>query len=98
MSVPFDVVFLGTGAPLNNPDRCGCGQVIVAGDTQVMVDCGWGSARRIVPAGLRPPEIGIAVFTHMHSDHITDFPDFIFQRWTGGATTPLRIFGPPGTK
>lgn len=98
MSTPFDVVFLGTGAPLNNPDRCGCGQVIVAGDTHVMVDCGWGSARRIVPAGLRPADIGTAVFTHMHSDHITDFPDFIFQRWTGGATTPLKIFGPAGTK
>ena len=98
MSTPFDVVFLGTGAPLNNPDRCGCGQVVVAGDTHVMVDCGWGSARRIVPAGLRPADIGVAVFTHMHSDHITDFPDFLFQRWTGGATTPLQIFGPAGTK
>lgn len=98
MSVPFDVVFLGTGAPLNNPDRCGCGQVVVAGDTHVMVDCGWGSARRIVPAGLRPADIGVAVFTHMHSDHITDFPDFLFQRWTGGADTPLQVFGPAGTK
>ena len=33
----------------------------------------------------------------MHTDHITDFPDFLFLRWTGGARTPLRVFGPPGT-
>jgi ribonuclease Z len=42
--------------------------------------------------------IDVAVFTHMHTDHITDFPDFFFLRWTGGATKPLRVFGPEGTK
>jgi ribonuclease Z len=34
----------------------------------------------------------------MHSDHITDFPDFLFLRWTGGARRPLRVFGPEGTR
>lgn len=98
MSERFEIVFAGTGSPLGNPDRCGAGQVLVAGETHVMVDCGWGTARKLQPAGVRPNLIDIALFTHMHSDHITDVPDFLFLRWTGGATTPLRVYGPIGTK
>ena len=64
----------------------------------MLVDCGWGAARRLVPGGVRPAQIDVALFTHMHTDHITDVPDFLFQRWTGGATTPLRVFGPDGTR
>ncbi len=93
----FDVVFLGTGSPLPSPDRCGAGHVLVAGRQHVLVDCGWGAARKILAAGIFPSEIGTAIFTHMHSDHITDFPDFLFLRWTSGARTPLRVYGPEGT-
>ncbi len=98
MSERFEVVFLGTGSPLPSVDRCGAGNVVVAGDTHVLVDCGWGAARRLVPSGVRPASIDVAIFTHMHTDHMTDVPDFLFQRWTGGAATPLRVFGPEGTQ
>lgn len=98
MSERFDVVFLGTGSPLGNPDRCGAGQVLVAGDAHVLVDMGWGAARRLTPSGIRPNIIDTALFTHMHTDHMTDVPDFLFLRWTAGATTPLRVYGPVGTR
>lgn len=98
MAERFEIVFLGTGSPLPSADRCGAGQVVVAGDTHVLVDCGWGAARRLVASGVRPNTIDVALFTHMHTDHMTDVPDFLFQRWTGGATTPLRVFGPEGTQ
>jgi ribonuclease Z len=94
----FEIVFLGTGSPLPSADRCGAGQVIVAGERNVLVDCGWGAARRLIPSGVFPGNIDVALFTHMHTDHITDVPDFLFQRWTGGATVPLRVFGPEGTQ
>ena len=98
MTEPFDIVFLGTGSPLPSPDRCGAGNVVVAGDTHVLVDCGWGAARRLMPSGIMPASIDTAVFTHMHTDHMTDFPDFLFLRWTSGAQRPLRVFGPEGTR
>jgi ribonuclease Z len=94
----FDIVFLGTGSPLANADRCGAGTVIAAAGRNVLVDCGWGAARRLMPSGVPPASIDVALFTHMHTDHMTDVPDFLFQRWTGGATTPLRVFGPDGTQ
>ncbi len=98
MPQTFEVVFLGTGSPIPSPDRCGCGHVIVAGDSNVLVDCGYGAARRLMPAGIIPATIDTAVFTHMHTDHITDVPDFLNMRWTSGATKPLQVFGPTGTK
>ena len=98
MPEPFDVVFLGTGSPLPSADRCGAGHVVVAGGEHILVDCGWGAARRLLPGGVMPSDINTAVFTHMHTDHITDFPDFLFLRWTSGATRPLQVFGPDGTK
>lgn len=94
----FEIVFLGTGSPLPNADRCGAGQVVVAGGTHVLVDCGWGASRRLRPSGVDPASIDVALFTHMHTDHMTDVPDFLFQRWTSGAAVPLRVFGPEGTQ
>ncbi len=98
MSERFEIVFLGTGGPLPNTDRCGAGAVLIAGDAHVLIDCGWGSARRLIPSGLRPAQIDTAIFTHMHSDHITDVPDFLFLRWVTGASTPLQAYGPEGTR
>ena len=98
MSKQFEIVFLGTGSPLPSTDRCGSGHVLVAGGNHVLVDCGWGAARRLMPSGIFPALINTVIFTHMHSDHITDFPDFLFLRWTGGAQQPLRVFGPQGTQ
>ena len=98
MSDKMDVVLLGTGSPLPSPTRCGGGQVIISGETRLLIDCGWGVARRLVAAGVPPPLIDVVCFTHMHSDHITDLPDFLIMRWTGGATKPLQVYGPEGTR
>jgi ribonuclease Z len=98
MTERFEIVFLGTGSPLPSADRCGAGNVVVAGETNVLVDCGWGASRRLGPSGVPPWTIDAAIFTHMHTDHMTDVPDFLFQRWTGGSTVPLRVFGPEGTQ
>lgn len=95
---PFEVVLLGTGSPLPGPHRCGAGQVVIAGETRVLIDCGWGAARRLFAAGSPPSLIDVACFTHMHSDHITDMPDFLIMRWIGGAKTPLKVYGPEGTR
>ena len=36
-------------------------------------------------------------FTHLHSDHITDFADLLMTGWTAGRTSPLPVYGPAGT-
>jgi ribonuclease Z len=94
----FEIVLLGTGSPMFNPARCGAGYAIIAGDANVVVDLGWGASRRINAAGIGHAQVDTLFLTHMHSDHITDIPDFLMQRWTGGATGALRVYGPEGTR
>lgn len=36
--------------------------------------------------------------THLHSDHVTDLADIFITGWTFGRRTPIRIWGPKGTK
>lgn len=98
MSGGLELVLLGTGSPLPNPDRCGAAQVVIADDARVLVDCGWGAGRRLFAAGILPASIDTLCITHLHSDHITDIPDFLIMRWTGGATRPLAVYGPAGTR
>ena len=99
MAAALEVVLLGTGSPMYNPARCGAGNVVIGGETQVVVDLGWGAARRLAASNLgRGNTIDHLCLTHMHSDHITDIPDFLMQRWTGGATGPLTVYGPEGTR
>jgi ribonuclease Z len=97
-SPAIEVILLGTGSPIPSADRSGPGQVVIAGSTHLLVDCGWGAARRLVPAGVYPASIDAVLFTHLHSDHITDFADFMVTRFIGGATRPLPVFGPEGTR
>ena len=95
----MELILLGTGSPLPSANRCGAGTVIISGDSAVLVDCGWGAARRLVASGVALDRINTVFFTHMHSDHITDLPDLMMMRWTlGGATAPLTIYGPEGTR
>lgn len=97
MSAVLEVLLLGTGSPIASPNRWGPSQLIIGGDTRILVDCGWGAARRLYLARTPPQTIDAVFFTHLHSDHITDFADFIVMRWLGGVTSPLPVYGPEGT-
>jgi ribonuclease Z len=95
----FEIILLGTGTPLPSPNRCGAAQLILAGEHRVMIDCGWGAARRLMTSGIPIGSVDTICFTHMHSDHVTDLPDFMIMRWTtGGTTRPLIVYGPEGTR
>jgi ribonuclease BN (tRNA processing enzyme) len=101
---PTRVVILGTGTPNADPDRSGPAVAIIAGGEAYLVDAGPGIVRRAalasqvdsIPA-LAPPRLGRVFLTHLHSDHTVGLPDLIFTPWVLGRTTPLEIYGPPGT-
>jgi ribonuclease BN (tRNA processing enzyme) len=69
-----------------------------------MVDAGAGIVRRAalaartdsIPA-LDPSRLGRVFVTHLHSDHTLGMPDLILTPWVLGRTTPLDVYGPPGT-
>lgn len=103
------LVLLGTsGGPIwwTDSQRRGISSAVVVGDAVYMVDCGDGAPEAWRPAGLLGPAQGQndmtdlrALFlTHLHSDHVTDYPTLLLQGWVGGGLAtndrPLHVYGP----
>ena len=95
----IDLVLLGTGSPIPDPNRAGPSTLVLAGGQSFLVDCGRGVLMRLAAAGVAPNQLTAALLTHLHSDHLTDLNDVITTRWiTSFAPLPLSLTGPPGTR
>lgn len=95
----MQVVTLGTGSPLPDPNRAGPATLVRAGGRSLLFDCGRGVLMRAAAAGLLPGMIDRLLFTHLHSDHITDFNDIVTMRWAmSPVENPLVVTGPAGTQ
>jgi ribonuclease Z len=98
------VVMLGTGTPLPDPDRSGPSTAIVVNGTGYIVDAGTGVVRRAAAArdkgvkALEPTNLRIAFLTHLHADHTLGLPDLILTSWIMGRKEPLELYGPAGTR
>jgi ribonuclease BN (tRNA processing enzyme) len=97
------VVLLGTGTPLPDPERSGPCTAIVVNGTPYLVDLGTGVVRRAAAArnkgikALEPTNLKIAFITHLHSDHTLGFADVMLTPWVMGRREPLEVYGPTGT-
>jgi ribonuclease BN (tRNA processing enzyme) len=96
------VVLLGTGTPVNDPERQGPATAIVVDDVPYLVDMGPGVVRQAAKAeqrgivGLESERLDRVFVTHLHSDHTVGFPDLLLSPWVMGRRQPLEVFGPPG--
>ena len=105
------IVMLGTGTPIPDPERGGQAIAIVVDSVAYLFDAGTGVVRRAAAAGklgVKPfaprtpnaqpsPRFDRVFLTHLHSDHTLGLADVIFTPWIQGRTTPLDVYGPPGT-
>ena len=98
------VVVLGTGTPLADPERSGPAVAVVVNDAAYLVDCGPGVVRRAAAAekngikALAVDKLRIVFITHLHSDHTLGYPDLIFTPWVLERAEPLEAYGPRGLK
>lgn len=106
------IVMLGTGTPIPDPDRSGPGVAIVVDSVAYLFDAGAGVVRRAAAAGRNgvrafaartaagqpSPRFDRVFLTHLHSDHTLGLADVIFTPWIQGRRAPLDIHGPPGTR
>jgi ribonuclease BN (tRNA processing enzyme) len=98
------VVFLGTGTPLPDPDRSGPATAVVVNGSAYLFDAGAGVVRRATAAArkgitaLGSVNLKTAFLTHLHSDHTMGLPDLILTPWTMGREAPLELHGPAGTR
>ena len=98
------VVVLGTGTPLADPERSGPAIAVVVNGAAYLVDCGPGVVRRAAAAekngikALAVDKLRIVFITHLHSDHTLGYPDLIFSPWVLERAEPLEAYGPRGLK
>ena len=98
------IVMLGTGTPIPDPDRMGPSVAVIVDSVPYIFDAGTGIVRRAVAArragvaGLGLPALQRVFLTHLHSDHTLGLADLLFTPWIQGRTVPLEVYGPPGTR
>jgi ribonuclease BN (tRNA processing enzyme) len=91
------VVLTGTGSPRPNLERANAGQIVIAGERAILLDCGGGTMRRVLESGVDATGVNLLFLTHLHSDHTLDYAEFILGSWAMGRDS-LRVSGPPGTR
>jgi ribonuclease BN (tRNA processing enzyme) len=99
------VVILGTGTPLANPDRSGPSVAVVANGSAYLVDIGPGVVRRAAAAArdkhieaLQVSNLKVAFITHLHSDHTAGLADLYLTPAVLGRPGALELYGPPGIR
>jgi ribonuclease Z len=99
---PFRVTLLGTGAPPPRLDRFGPSTLVEAGKEKFIIDAGRGAMQRLNQLQIPFADITGIFLTHHHSDHVVGFVDLWLTGWIGMPwgmrRTPLRVWGPEGTK
>ena len=89
----FEILFLGTSASAPSIHRGLSAQVIIHNEFRFLVDCGEGTQRQILQAGIGFKRLNRILITHGHLDHILGLAGLLstFSRWE--AIDELEIFG-----
>lgn len=96
------LIMLGTnGGPVVRKDRAEPSTLLVVDGTTYLIDCGVGSLRRIVEAGIDPQTVRTIFITHLHPDHDLDLANIMASDFfsIGGneSKATWNIYGPLGT-
>lgn len=93
-----ELITLGTAAgPAIRGRENGMASAVVVEDQFYMVDFGLGCVRSAHEAGLRGKDFKAGFITHLHSDHVAEFPAFLMWNWGApveGFAHQISIHGP----
>ncbi|WP_042353080.1 MBL fold metallo-hydrolase [Bacillus massiliigorillae] len=93
----IEVTMLGTGSPRPDLERKGPSQLLTVDGTHVLVDSGEGVTYQLMKAGICPSKINYLFMTHLHSDHLFGYGNFLLGGW-GLGRRELTVVGPKGMK
>ncbi len=88
---------LGGGGPELSDDQAAASYLIWAdGKARVLIDPAPGSSVLFDKTEAKFEDLELMLFTHLHADHVGDFPAYAKGAYFSDRTAPLRIFGPDG--
>lgn len=91
------IQLLGTGTPAPSLKRQSSGYIVHIDGDVIVLDHGPGAQHRLLEAGYKPTDVTHLFLSHLHYDHIMDYPRLLIQRWDMGAgkIPELEVYGPP---
>lgn len=96
MSAAIEVVFLGTSGGVPTPERgLPCIAIKRRGEL-ILFDCGEGSQRQLLKAGIGFVKRMRIFITHLHGDHVLGLAGLLQSMGLMGREDPLPVYGPPG--
>jgi ribonuclease Z len=94
----LNVIFLGTGGSIPTPKR-GLPAIAIRRKTELLLfDCGEGTQRQMIQAGVGFHKKTKLFITHMHGDHVLGLPGLLQTMSLLDRTKKLEIYGPQGIK
>ncbi len=89
----MEITILGTGSIYS---KSNCASLII--DNNILIDLGPGVVKQLLKQDYNLKNINTILITHLHSDHILDFPTFIVNVEVLGIKHKINIYSPKGTK
>lgn len=89
---------LGTASSIPTKDRNPPSVVVWREGTYYMFDCGEGTQRQMMKAGLGFNRDMKIFITHMHGDHVLGLPGLLQTMGFLGRDKPLEVYGPRGLR
>jgi ribonuclease Z len=93
----LSALICGSRSPLPSPGRAQTCVAIKAGEDIFIVDIGDGGNVNLGKYNVPTNQIKAVLFTHLHSDHISDLADLHLATWLPGRPKALSVYGPEGT-
>jgi len=93
------VTILGSGTCVPSLTRSACAVLVETGAARVVLDCGPGTMRQLLAAGVRVCDVTHLFCSHFHPDHTGEMAAFLFANRYGfspGRDRPLVLAGGKG--
>lgn len=94
------IILLGTkgGPSIGKSGRSNPATLILINDVPYLVDCGYGSSRQLVTAGVSLNRLRHIFITHHHSDHNLELGSLVYNAWITGIPIRIDAYGPSGLR
>lgn len=94
------MIFMGTkGGPSIVSSSClPQSTALIVNEKLYLIDCGYGACMRMLENNLPLRQAEKIFITHLHNDHVQDYPGVIMNGWSCGLKNTIEVFGPKGTR
>src|SRR5437868_13455803 len=89
------IILLGTkgGPRVGESGRSNPSTLILINDIPYVVDCGYGTSRQLMAAGVSLDRLRYIFITHHHSDHNLEYGPLFYNAWITGLPLHVDAYG-----